>query len=46
MVAPEPNTWRELLAVTEGRPERRIAVQEYGRPNPSCSMVCAAAAPT
>ena len=34
VVAPEPNTWRELLAVTEGRPERRIAVQEYGRPNP------------
>lgn len=34
VIAPEPNTWRELLAVTEGRPERRIAVQEYGRPNP------------
>jgi uroporphyrinogen-III synthase len=34
VTAPEPNTWRELLAVTEGRPERRIAVQEYGRPNP------------
>jgi uroporphyrinogen-III synthase len=32
IVAPEPNTWRELLAVTEGLPERRIAVQEYGRP--------------
>ena len=34
IVAPEPNTWRELLAATEGRPERRIAVQEYGRSNP------------
>jgi uroporphyrinogen-III synthase len=34
IVAPEPNTWRELLAVTESRPERRIAVQEYGRPSP------------
>jgi uroporphyrinogen-III synthase len=34
IVAPEPNTWRELLAVTVGRPERRIAVQEYGRSNP------------
>jgi uroporphyrinogen-III synthase len=34
VTAPEPNTWRELLAVTEGRPERRIAVQEYGRSNP------------
>ena len=32
--APEPHTWREVLAVTDGRPERRIAVQEYGRPNP------------
>jgi len=29
---PEPNTWREILAATAGRPERRIAVQEYGRP--------------
>jgi uroporphyrinogen-III synthase len=34
IVAPEPNTWRELLAVTENRKERRIAVQEYGRSNP------------
>jgi uroporphyrinogen-III synthase len=34
MIAPEPNTWRELLAVTEGRPERSIAVQEYGRSSP------------
>jgi uroporphyrinogen-III synthase len=33
IVAPEPNTWRELLAATAGRPERRIAVQEYGRSN-------------
>ncbi|MBV9398837.1 MAG: uroporphyrinogen-III synthase [Bryobacterales bacterium] len=31
---PEPNTWREVLAATEKRPERRIAVQEYGRPTP------------
>ena len=30
---PEPNTWRELLAATEDRPERRIAVQEYGVTN-------------
>jgi uroporphyrinogen-III synthase len=29
---PEPNTWRELLAAVERRPERRVAVQEYGRP--------------
>ena len=34
LVAPEPNTWHELLQITEGRPERRIAVQEYGRSNP------------
>jgi uroporphyrinogen-III synthase len=30
---PEPNTWRELLAAIADRPERRIAVQEYGRSN-------------
>ncbi len=29
----EPNTWRELLQAIEGRPEKRIAVQEYGRSN-------------
>ena len=34
ITAPEPNTWRELLQATEGRSERRIAVQEYGRSNP------------
>jgi uroporphyrinogen-III synthase len=34
VTAPEPNTWRELLQATEGRPERRIALQEYGRSNP------------
>jgi uroporphyrinogen-III synthase len=34
VVAPEPNTWRELLQALEGRPAKRIAVQEYGRPNP------------
>jgi uroporphyrinogen-III synthase len=34
VLVPEPNTWRELLAAIEGRPERRIAVQEYGRSNP------------
>lgn len=33
ILVPEPNTWRELLSVTEGRPERSIAVQEYGRPS-------------
>ncbi len=30
---PEPNTWHEILAATEGRPERRIAIQEYGKPS-------------
>ncbi len=34
VVAPEPNTWRELLHALEGRTEKRIAVQEYGRSNP------------
>ena len=29
----EPNTWREVLAATAARPERRIAVQEYGKSN-------------
>jgi uroporphyrinogen-III synthase len=33
VAAPEPNTWREVLAAIEGRPEKRIAVQEYGRTN-------------
>src|SRR5439155_23544655 len=34
IAVPEPNTWRDVLATTEGRPERRIAVQEYGKSNP------------
>lgn len=32
VMVPEPNTWREILAAIEGRTERRIVVQEYGRP--------------
>jgi uroporphyrinogen-III synthase len=31
---PEPNTWREILIATEGRPERHIAIQEFGKPSP------------
>lgn len=34
VIAPEPNTSREVLDAIAGRPERRIAVQEYGRANP------------
>ena len=34
VLVPEPNTWRELLAAIEHRPEHVIAVQEYGRSNP------------
>lgn len=34
VAVPEPNTWRELLAAIATRPERRIAVQEYGKSNP------------
>lgn len=30
---PEPNTYRELLDAVKDRPEKRVAVQEYGRPN-------------
>jgi uroporphyrinogen-III synthase len=30
---PEPNTWREIVKALAGRKERRLAVQEYGRPN-------------
>jgi uroporphyrinogen-III synthase len=33
VTAPEPNTWRELMGALEGRTERRIAVQEYGKSN-------------
>ncbi len=34
IVAPEPNTWRELLAVTADRPEKHIAIQLYGKAHP------------
>jgi uroporphyrinogen-III synthase len=30
---PEPNTWRELLETMCPRPEKRIAIQEYGKSN-------------
>lgn len=30
---PEPNTWREIVEVMRNRPERSVAIQEYGRPN-------------
>lgn len=33
IVVPEPNTWREVVEAVASRSERRIAVQEYGRPN-------------
>ena len=38
LVAPEPNTWRELVAELDQRSwplaQRRVAIQEYGRSNP------------
>lgn len=34
VIVPEPNTWREMVPLIEARPERRVALQEYGRPNP------------
>ena len=33
VTVPEPNTWREMVAAIAQRPERRLAIQEYGRPN-------------
>ncbi len=33
IMIPEPNTWKEIITAVTPRPERRIAVQEYGRPN-------------
>ncbi len=32
VLVPAPNTWREVLATMAGRPEKRLAVQEYGQP--------------
>jgi uroporphyrinogen-III synthase len=31
---PEPNTWREIVEAMRSRRERKLAIQEYGRPNP------------
>lgn len=33
-IAPDPATYREVLAILAQRTERRVAVQEYGRPDP------------
>lgn len=33
ITVPEPNTWKEIVEAIAARPERRIAIQEYGRPN-------------
>jgi uroporphyrinogen-III synthase len=33
VAVPEPNTWREVLEAVAGRPEKAVAVQEYGRAN-------------
>jgi uroporphyrinogen-III synthase len=33
VVVPEPNTWKEIVEAVAARSERRIAIQEYGRPN-------------
>lgn len=33
VTVPEPNTWKEILGAIETRPEKRIAIQEYGRPS-------------
>lgn len=33
ITVPEPNTWKQIIEAIASRPERRIAIQEYGRPN-------------
>jgi uroporphyrinogen-III synthase len=33
VAVPEPNTWREVLSAVQRRPEKSVAVQEYGRPS-------------
>ncbi len=33
ITVPEPNTWKQIVEAIAARPERRIAIQEYGRPN-------------
>jgi len=38
IMVPEPNTWKEIVEAVALRPERRIAVQEYGRPNPEMNV--------
>jgi uroporphyrinogen-III synthase len=34
VLVPEPNTWRELITTMRDRPEKNLAVQEYGKSNP------------
>lgn len=38
VLVPEPNTWKEIVEIVAGRSERRIAVQEYGRPNTEMNL--------
>ncbi len=33
VVVPEPNTWREMVPLIAARPERRVTILEYGKPN-------------
>jgi uroporphyrinogen-III synthase len=33
IVVPEPNTWKQIVEAIATRPERRVAIQEYGRSN-------------
>lgn len=34
LIIPEPNTWKEIVDAVAQLQVRRIAIQEYGRPNP------------
>ena len=42
IMIPEPNTWKEIVQAVAGRKERRIAVQEYGKPNREMNEALAA----
>ena len=35
VLIPAPNTWREIVQVMAPRTETRVALQEYGKPNPA-----------
>jgi uroporphyrinogen-III synthase len=38
LIIPEPNTWKEIVDAVAHLAVRRIAIQEYGRPNPELNQ--------